>query len=675
MKNTGIVCLAAALLAPCRLYSGNGNEWDSVLERLASSYGEDLDPGRTVLLLEELHDNPLNINRASPQQLMSLPFLSDGDVEEISAYIYFHGPMLSMGELQLVPGLDYDKRQLLRQFVYIGPGPDEHGGIRLKDVFRYGKLEAVQGADIPLYTREGYREHPAEVLRRYPNREYLGTRVGHSLRLSFNWNSRIRFGLTAQKDAGEPFFEKRPAGYDFYSPYLFLQDTGPLKTIALGRYKVSTGCGLLMGSGFGIGPGPDAATRTGVSVRPHSSCSETGYLTGTAVQWGKKVGVTAFASSQLTDASTASDGSISSFKTDGYHRTPLEFSRKHNCRQNTAGAAIQYDRQGTAIGAAVLAEHFSRRLADGDGTLYGLSADFAIRRPRFSIWGETAANVRNGAVATLDNLLLRLPGHYDLTLSLRWYSPQYESLHSSGMSQSEVRNEYGFMASVKRGTGRLKTDCFIDVFGHQQPRYQASLPSHGLQIRSTASCNRLFDGTLKASLNFKAVQKDCAGTGGLEYMRTTRFKLGHETGGADGWSAKGQLMLNLSTFPGKGRSWGKAVNGQVRYSMSHNDGKGLDIYVSGCLFSTDSYDSAVNIYENGPKYGFGFMTLSGKGCRMAAMIKVGFRCGLELVMKTGSTAYFDRDSMGSGAAKLDSSHREDVGIQAIWKFQATEFLN
>lgn len=674
MKNAEIICLAAAVMAPCRSLPQKSTGWDSVLEQLAVADSDDTDPQQTILKYEELHDNPLNINRSSPQQLMTLPFLSENDVEEISAYIYMHGPLLSMGELQLIRGLDYEKREILKHFVFIGPGPEERRKIRLKDVLRYGKLETVQSADIPLYTRDGYRNHSASVLQKYPNREYLGTRVGHSLRLSFSYNSGIRFGLTAQKDAGEPFFEKRPAGYDFYSPYMLIQDIGRLKTVALGRYRVSTGCGLLMGTGFSMGSGADAARRTGVSVKPHSSGSETGYLTGAAVQWGKKTEFTAFASCQMTDANLSDDGSISSFKTDGYHRTPLEFSRKHNIRQNTAGAAVQYDRHGTALGAAIIAEHFSHKLPDNGCTLFGLSADFAIRRPRFSIWGETAANLCNGATATLDNLLLRLPGHHDLTLSLRWYSPRYESLHSSGMAQSEVHNEYGFMASVRRESGRVKTGCLIDFFGHREPCYQASAPSHGIQFRSTASCSRVFDGTLKASLNFKAVQKDCAGTGGLEYMRTVRLKLRHETGSADGWSAQSQWLLNMSSFPGKGRSWGKAVNGHIRHSVNLNGGTGLEFYVSGCLFSTGSYDSAVSIYENGPRYGFGFMTLSGKGCRMAAMAKISLPCRLQLTAKIGSTIYSDRDSMGSGAAKLDSSHKEDLGIQTIWKFSAANFL-
>lgn len=675
MKNAGLLCLAAALIVPCRLFPQDYPAWDNVLDYLVNTISDDTDHQQAILLFEELHDNPLNINRASPQQLMSLPFLSDGDVEEISAYIYLHGPMLSIGELQLVPGLDYDKRKLLRQFIYIGPGPDERSKIRFRDVLRYGKLEAVQGADIPLYTREGYKEHTAAVLRRYPNREYLGTRVGHSLRLSFNWNSRIRLGITAQKDAGEPFFEKRPAGYDFYSPYLHMQDIGPFKTIAIGRYKVSTGCGLLLGSGFNMGSGTDAARRSGVLVKPHSSCSETGYLTGTALQWGRRVEYTLFASSQLTDANLNSNGLISSFKTDGYHRTPLEFSRKHNCRQNTGGAALQYDRQGVAFGASAFMEHFSHELQNGNGTCCGLSADFAIRQPGFAVWGETAANLRNCAIATLGNLLLRLPEHHELTMSARYYSPQYESFHSSGMAQSEVHNEYGFMTSIKRGNGRIRSDCLVDVFGHPEPCYSASKPSHGLQIRSVTSCNGILQGTMKGTFNYKAIQKDCKETGKLEYMNTVRFKLRYESGTEPGLGTQSQCMFNVSSFPGKGHSFGKAIQEQLKYIGKCSNGISFDLCLSGCLFSTDSYDSAVSIYENGPRYAFGFMTLSGKGCRLAAMAKVSFPCRLQIVAKIGSTMYSDRGSMGSGAAKIDSSHKEDIGIQAIWKFQAADFLD
>ncbi len=674
MKKTAIIGLAAALSVPCRLVSQDNQNWNSAMELLAGSADEGINPEQTVLYFEELRDNPLNINRASPWQLLSMPFLSENDVEEISAYLYLHGPLLSLGELQLIPGLDYEKRQLLKQFVYIGPGPDENQKIRLSNVLKYGKMEVIQGADIPLYAREGYKKHSADVLRRYPNREYLGNRVGHNLRLSFSWNSRIRLGITSQKDAGEPFFEKRPAGYDFYAPYLYVQNAGRLNTVVLGRYRISAGCGLLLGSGFSMGSGADAAKRSGTVVRPHSSSSETGYFTGAAVQFGKKTEFTAFVSSQMTDAVLAENGNISSFKTDGYHRTPLEFSRKHNCRQNTLGIAAQYEKQGMALGLTSVLDHFSRKLPDGGHFSGGLSADFAIRRPSFAVWGETAADLDSRSVASLYNLTLRLPQRYELTLSTRYYGQHYESLHSCAMAQSEVSDEYGFLASIKRENGRVNVCCFIDAFGHPGASYWSDKPTHGIQFKTTTDCRGVFNGRLNVTLNYKAVQKDCKETDRLEYMHTARLKLTHKLENTGGWSAQSQWMLCYSTFPGKKQSWGKALNGNIGYSKESSDGKNFDFYVSGCLFSTGSYDSSVSIYENGPRYGFGFMTLSGQGLRTSAMVKIGLPCKLQLTVKIGSTVYRDRDSTGSGAAKLDQNHKEDLGIQAIWKFCAANFL-
>lgn len=61
-------------------------------------------------------------------------------------------------------------------------------------------------------------------------------------------------GLTAEKDAGEPFFTKyNRKGYDSYTGYLFLQNLGRLKTLALGHYRASFGYGLVMNMGFSMG--------------------------------------------------------------------------------------------------------------------------------------------------------------------------------------------------------------------------------------------------------------------------------------------------------------------------------------------------------------------------------------------------------------------------------------
>ena len=78
------------------------DRWESVLETLLSDEELPADALQELAdLYESLHAAPLNINTATKEELSMLPFLTDRQIEDIHAYIYMHGPMLTLGELQL----------------------------------------------------------------------------------------------------------------------------------------------------------------------------------------------------------------------------------------------------------------------------------------------------------------------------------------------------------------------------------------------------------------------------------------------------------------------------------------------------------------------------------------------------------------------------------------------
>ena len=272
-----LIFLSAAIsLAETVAYPQNPetDSWETVLETLLSDEELSSDALEELsFMYESMHESPLNINTATKEELQQLPFLSDRQIEDIHAYIYMHGPMLTLGELQLTGSLDYATRRLLREFVYAGEVPVKREKISLDDLLKDGRNEVVVRTDIPLYLRDGFRYHSPDELERYPNRAYLGNRISHSLRYSLNWHNRIRIGITADKDAGEPFFKRNCKGYDFWSPYIYLKDMGILKELALGNFKARYGQGLLLGGGFSVGKSMALSSmgRQNQGLKPHSS--------------------------------------------------------------------------------------------------------------------------------------------------------------------------------------------------------------------------------------------------------------------------------------------------------------------------------------------------------------------------------------------------------------------
>lgn len=152
------------------------------------------------------------------------------------------------------------------------------------------------------------------------------------MKYAFTYRDRVQFGLVGEKDPGEPFLRKNyPAGYDHYGFHLIIRELGKLKTLAVGDYRLSFGQGLLLNNDFSLSKswGTNTVIRRTQEPKRHFSTAESGYFRGAAAvfQMGN-VTVTPFYSNKRFDANLSGDGQITSFKTDGYHRTSLEIEKK-----------------------------------------------------------------------------------------------------------------------------------------------------------------------------------------------------------------------------------------------------------------------------------------------------------------------------------------------------------
>ena len=97
---------------------------EDVLEDLSVNNGTDNSVNTPNLEneLEELSNRmqePVNLNVATREQLEQFPFLSDIQIEHLLAYIYIHGQMKTIYELQLVEEMDKQTIQYLLPFVCI----------------------------------------------------------------------------------------------------------------------------------------------------------------------------------------------------------------------------------------------------------------------------------------------------------------------------------------------------------------------------------------------------------------------------------------------------------------------------------------------------------------------------------------------------------------------------
>ena len=332
-------------------------EWLTA-EDVEESYGEEL-----LEQLEERAQTPINLNQTCREELEELPFLTAQQVEELTEYLDHYKPMRSLSELQMVKGLDYHTRRLLQCFVVAGEERKSSVWPKAADLLKYGQHRMTATGKIPFYERQGDRNG------------YLGYKYRHDLRYQYTFGNRIKAGITAAQDAGEPFFtNKNSMGYDQYNYYVQLRDFGRLEELNLGHYRVQMGMGLVMNTSFHLGKLTTLQTmgRGLHTLSAHSSRSASNHLQGIAatVRLAKQWRVMAFASYQAIDATLNDDGTARTLLYSGYHRTPTEIEKKHNTYETDLGASIGWHQGTLHINANAVYTRYDRSLQPMQNALY-----------------------------------------------------------------------------------------------------------------------------------------------------------------------------------------------------------------------------------------------------------------------------------------------------------------
>lgn len=639
--------------------------WEQLLEEVMTA--DDMEAAgweENFEWLSELAEHPLDLNHATREDLERLPFLSPQQVEDLQAYIYQYGGMLSLGELMMIESLDRPHQQLLACFVYLGE-EKEKGFPSVKNIAKYGKHELVATAKVPFYDRKG------------DDNGYLGYKYRHSLRYTFSYSDYVKIGLTGAQDAGEPFFaNKNSAGYDHYSFYLTLRKLGRLKALVVGRYKLRMGLGLVLNNDLGYGKMASLSSlgRSTNSLRGHSGRSSANYLQGAAatVELAKGLDLTAFASWRKIDATlNKGDSTIATLLTTGYHRTESEMNRKNNASQTLLGGNLHYFYKGFHVGLTGLHTSFNmplqpkaalyRQYYPSGQNFWNASIDYGYVSHRLSFSGETATGDIH-AIATLNTLTYRLSGNLSLTALQRFYSYKYYSLFSESFADgSRIQNESGFYVGADwRPLPRLSLLTYFDYAYSPWAKYQVDFSSHSTDWLAQASytADRW---TLTARYRLRIREKNDDDKTALINETTQRARLAFTYSGTR-WTSKTQADYAHSSY--KTRSSGYMLS----ETFSLTPLSWLSLNATLAYFHTADYASRLYAYERGPLYTFSFPAYYGEGIRYALFVRAQATKSLLLIAKLGTTDYFDRDHISSGLQQIDHSAQTDMELQLKWRF-------
>jgi hypothetical protein len=625
-----------------------------------------------------LSENPFNIQTLTKQELERLPFLNAIQIENLLYYIYKYSPIVNLYELKNVEGLDMQTIQYLLPFLYIGEEPDKQQENR---VLKWGKHEALLGTNFTLQSKAGYQKASKEERDIHPNLYYLGNPYAFSFRYNFNYKDKVLFGLTGEKDAGEVFWGERRKGFDFYASNLLLRDFGILKTLTFGDYRLAYGEGLVLNNHFSMGKTSDVINinQKNADIKRDVSTNESQFFRGIAgtlkfKQWEASF----FFSSRKFDA-TADSSTITSFKTDGLHRTANDVEKEKKAETDLYGSHIQWKNDYWSTGLTAVYYAFGEKELNPELKPYNLyylrgkdhynaSVNYSYRRKKWVFQGETAID-KSGKMAAIHNLLVYPASFIDWVCSYRYFDKGYNALYAKSFSESStVQNENGFYSGVKIHFSRLwELAAYWDWFTFPWLKYAVDAPSSGNDALIRLSYHPQENVQMNIRYRWKGKYKNYTPenepeTSVIPYnQHNIRYQL----------SCRPHPVFSMKTQAdykryesADGNSYGWGITQNASFIPENNR---FQVDAGFAYFHSSDWNTRINVYEKNVLYAPASSLYYGKGLRYYGLVRWKISGHFTVYLKAASTHYFDKNVISSGLEEIAGEEKSDIYLLIRYK--------
>lgn len=518
--------------------------------------------------LTGIAEQPINLNRATYDDLSQLGFLTDKQIDDILLYVYRH-PMDSLYELQLIGSLkDYEVRNLLP---FVCAGPVEKDSVSLRDVFRYARHELTARVD------GRYMEDPRSDKQNDP--------VYTQLRYRFRYKDKVRLGLTVRRPTGASVRDM------LYGGYFRLKDIGVLHTFVAGNYQASFGQGLVAASPYRFGKSMYVlnAASSSEGLRYHSSASfEALRGAGATVRIGQ-------------------------WDVSGWYSflQPNDTLRHHLIGVNTT-----YRRGNLKIGVTITENIYSdsvryyfanaaynQNYFRGTNQFVG-GLNFRYRIGIADLFGEAAAtqNVKKWGYGVITGARLNPVSGLGLILLYRYYSPCFDNTQGYAFSEtSRLNDENGLYAGVDVSLlHHWRFAWYGDLFRFEGAKYGISYaPSWGYD--TMGDIEYLPGSDYRTDIRLRARQK------GDKANYSLRFGFTWEQGN---WRtvtrAEGSMARTRNDKP----TYGYCLTQDVMYNLP---GAPVTLQLRLQGFRATEWDNRIYCYENDVLYAFSIPALYGVG--------------------------------------------------------------
>ena len=633
--------------------------------------------------LNQLQRNPVNINFADEIFFKELRVLSPMQIKNLLAYRAVLGNLISIYELQAVPGWDLATIQKIRPYITVNsaPGLMEDFGARLREGDHFILVRVSQ----TLEKSKGYLLDSSQAKNFYP-----GSTQRLFVRHKYVYKNLLQYGVVGEKDAGEEFFKgSQRQGFDFYSAHLFIRNVGIIKSLALGDFTVNMGQGLTQWMSLAFKKGPDimAVKRQSSVLRPYNSAGEIYFHRGAGVTVGKRNWeATVFGSYRRVDANFIADTSgsqdefISSLQTSGLHRTASEVEDKRAQRQLAFGGNLNYrlNRLKVGVNAVQFSMQYPLIKANDPYNFYALSGkrfgnysfDYSYTFKNMHFFGEAAVtNKKYPALVT--GLLLSVANNVDMSLFYRNISEGYQSLYTNAFTENTFpTNEKGFFTGISiRPHMSWRVDAYADVYRFPWLKSRVNSPSEGKDYM--IQLNFRPDKQFEIYTRYKAEAKYINFNATLQPLspvvpqprQNWRTHLSYKLNST--FTLRSRVEIVWFDKKGPEPEQGFLMYADVLY-------KPMLKRFSGNMrlqyFETAGYDSRLYAYENDVLYSFSIPVFYDKGYRVYLNGNFDLTKKITLWARYARFMYPEKETIGSGLDLISASHRTEVKFQMLYKF-------
>ncbi len=640
---------------------------EDFLELVADESVIDQDDSQILDLIELLLLYPVNINEATVQDLLIIPFIDAVSAQRIIEYRNKHGNYFSKQELNSIKGLNSDLLKILKPLITVAdtrpkkiftPAPKAplSAARTLSDSHKDYRLSIRSRAITDLQERRGFEEG-----------KYLGSRIKSYFRLRGDYQNRYSFSGLIEKDAGERSFT------DFYSASLSIRDVAWFNQVIVGDFLAEFGQGLVLWSPYAFSKGSDAVAtvvRKARNFSQYTSTDENLFFRGVALSTIiSGVGISGFVSVNKADATLLeSNDEISALSLSGLHRTESEILKK-DVLQNMS-FALRIDTNPLELvnfSLLHLRTKFDRSLVPADKSkpagdsfsFTSASYDFIFQRLRFS--GEVAYN--STSVASVNSLSFELTKSFSAIVLLRSYPRNFTNLYGKGFGESSrTQNEFGIYTGFRWQTPVGNFNVYYDQFKFPFATTDLALPINGneIMINYSARISKGFFFSARYKNELKEIDETINNVQQLVDKRLQRIRTDFIYNVNKNLRLKSRLEYsNYSVDDINQTEEGFLFYQDIRLNLLKN----LRLYSRLVLFQSDSFNSRLYEFENDLTGVLSNPALFGEGIKWYVLIYYNVFDYLRLSIKYSELHKPNEETLSSGLNLIKSNTDDRLSIQ------------